>query len=90
MIKITQVLKVSQRDETYYLRDTSINPQHIVSVNTSDKYIMLLHQNKLPEGLSKEHHFVEISLSHGGTLIAVGTPEIINEKIKFSKKLLLG
>ncbi len=90
MIKITQVIQVSQRDQTYYLRDTSLNPQHIVSVNMSDQYLMLLHQNKLPEGLSKEHQFVEISLSHGGSVIAVGTPQMINEKIQFAKKLLLG
>ena len=89
MIKITQIVKANQ-NEQYYLRDTSINPSHIVSVNSSDQYIMLLHQDKLPEGLSKQHQFVEISLSHGGSLIAVGTPHAINEKIKFAKKLLLG
>lgn len=89
MIRITQVVKANQKDQ-YYLRETSINPSHIVSVNSSDQYIMLLHQDKLPEGLDKQHHFVEISLSHGGNLIAVGTPHVINEKIKFAKKLLLG
>jgi len=89
MIKVTQVIKANQREE-FYLRETSLNPNHIVSVNVSDKYIMLLHQDKLPEGLNKEHQFVEISLSHGATLIAVGTPHFINEKIKFAKKLLLG
>ena len=89
MIKLTQVVKANQTDK-YYLRETALNPQHIVSVNSSDQYIMLLHQDKLPEGLDPTHHFVEIALSHVGVLIAVGTPEIINEKIKFAKKLLLG
>tara|TARA_R110000824_G_scaffold157717_1_gene331211 strand:+ start:75 stop:344 length:270 start_codon:yes stop_codon:yes gene_type:complete len=89
MIKLTQVVRANQNDE-FYLRETSLNPHHIVSVNPSDQYIMLLHQNKLPEGLNPDHQFVEISLSHGGSLIAVGTPQIINEKIKFAKKLLLG
>ncbi len=89
MIKLTQVVRANQNDE-FYLRETSLNPNHIVSVNTSDQYIVLLHQNKLPEGLNTDHQFVEIFLSHGGSLIAVGTPQIINEKIKFAKKLLLG
>ena len=89
MIKLTQVVKANQNDE-YYLRETTINPVHIVSVNSSDQYIRLLHQNKLPEGLDPTHEFVEISLSHGGTLIALGSPQIINEKIKFAKKLLFG
>ena len=88
MIKVTQIVRANT--DQYYLRDTTINPTHIVSVNSSDQYIMLLHQNKLPEGLRQDHHFVEISLSHGGTLIAVGTPQLIEEKIQFAKKLLLG
>lgn len=89
MIKITQVVQASEKEE-YYLRETSLNPSHIVSVNISEKYIMLLHQNKLPEGLNKQHNFVEIYLSNGASVVAVGTPHIINEKIKFAKKLLLG
>lgn len=88
MIKVTQIVRA--HGEQYYLRETNVNPAHIVSVNSSDQYIMLLHQNKLPEGLRPDHQFVEISLSHGGTLVAVGTIQLINEKIQFAKKLLLG
>ena len=89
MIKLVQVIQANQKNE-YYLRDVSVNPAHIVSANPSDKFIMLLHQNKLPEGLDQHHEFVEISLLNGKTIIAVGTPQIINEKINAAKKLLLG
>ena len=89
MISLTQVVKANQNEE-YYLRETNVNPSHIVSVNTSDKYIMLLHQNKLPKGLDHNHEFVEISLSHGGTMVVLGSTHLINEKIKSAKKLLLG
>ena len=89
MIKLVQVIKANQKNE-YYLRDVSVNPLHIVSISPSDKFIMLLHQNKLPEGLDENHEFVEISLLHGGTIIAIGTPQLINEKIKTARKLLLG
>ena len=51
---------------------------------------MLLHQNKLPEGLSNNHEFVEVHLSNGKTVVAVGTTQVIYEKIQASKKLLLG
>ncbi len=89
MIKLVQVIQANQNNE-YYLRDVSINPSHIVSINSSDKFIMLLHQNKLPEGLDQGHEFVEISLLNGKTIVAVGSPRILNEKIKTAKKLLLG
>jgi len=89
MIKLVQVIKANQKNE-YYLRDVSVNPNHIVSINPSDKFIILLHQNKLPEGLDQNHEFIEISLLNGKTIITVGTPQIINEKINTAKKLLLG
>jgi len=89
MIKLIQVVKANQSNE-YYLRETSVNPNHIISATPSEKFIILLHQNKLPEGLNQSHDFVEISLSNNQTLIVVGTPHIIEEKIKSAKKLLLG
>ena len=89
MLKVTQVVRANEKNE-FYLRETSLNPDHIISVNESHEYIMLLHQNNLPRGLNKEHSFVEIYLSNGSRVIAVGTTQIINEKINISKKLLLG
>ena len=89
MIKLIQVIQANQGNE-YYLREARVNPSHIVSITPSDKFIMLLHQNQLPEGLDQHHEFVEISLSPGRTIIAVGNPKVINEKIEAAKKLLLG
>tara|TARA_R100001082_G_C4301342_1_gene132567 strand:+ start:204 stop:359 length:156 start_codon:yes stop_codon:yes gene_type:complete len=51
---------------------------------------MLLHQKQLPEGLDANHEFVEISLSNGKTIVAIGNPTTINEKVMASKKLLFG
>ena len=89
MIKLVQVIQANQKNE-YYLREINVNPSHIVSINPSDKFIVLLHQNKLPEGLDNNHEFIEISFSNGKTIIAVGTPRLISEKITIAKKLLLG
>jgi len=88
MIKLVQVIQANQNSE-YYLRDVSINPAHIVSINPSDKFIMLLHQNKLPDGLDEAYEFVEISLLNGKTIIAVGSSQIINEKNKNRQKIAL-
>ena len=89
MIKLVQVIQANHNHD-YYLREININPGHIVSINSSDKFIVLLHQNKLPEGLNSQHEFVEISFSNGKTIIAVGSANQITEKIEAAKKLLLG
>lgn len=89
MIKLIQVIRANQKSE-FYLRQVNVNPNHIVSINPSDEFIMLLHQSKLPEGLDNNHEFVEISFSNGKTIIAVGTPQLISERITDARKLLLG
>jgi len=89
VIKLIQVIQANQNNE-HYLREVSISPSHIVSINPSDKYLMLLHQKQLPEGLDANHEFVEISLSNGKTIVAIGNPTTINEKVMASKKLLFG
>jgi len=89
MIKLVEIVKANQNNE-YFLREISVNPNHIISIRDSDKFIILLAQNQLPKGLNNNHQFIEVSLSSGNSIIAVGTPQIINEKIKSAKKLLLG
>jgi hypothetical protein len=59
-------------------------------MSPSDEFIVLLHQDKLPEGLDNNHEFIEINFSNGKTIIAVGTVKLINERISDARKLLLG
>jgi len=89
MIKLVEVVTANKNNE-YYLREVSVNPNHIVSVSPSDEFVILLHQEKLPIGLDRNHEFVEVYFSNGRKIITVGTPKIINEKIKTAKKLLFG
>ena len=89
MIKLVQVIRANQKGE-YYLREVNVNPNHVVSINPSDEFIVLLHQDKLPKGLDNNHEFVEINFSNGKTIIAVGTPQLISERISDARKLLLG
>jgi len=89
MIKLVQVIRANQKPE-YYLREVNVNPNHIVSMSPSDEFIVLLHQDKLPEGLDNNHEFIEINFSNGKTIIAVGTVKLINERISDARKLLLG
>jgi hypothetical protein len=74
----------------YFLRESTINPNHIVSMNPSEEHILLHTQNKLPTGLHDAQEFVKISFSNGKSIVAIGSAQIINEKIRTAKKLLLG
>jgi len=87
MIDVVEI--VSSRDH-YFLRETTINPNHIVSMRASEEHMLLHTQGKLPTGLHDAQEFVKISFSNGKTIVAIGSSQIINEKIRTSKKLLFG
>ena len=89
MINLIEIVH-HQGAEHYFLREATVNPNHIVSMNPSEEHILLHTQNKLPKGLHEAQEFVKISFSNGKTLVAVGSSQIINEKIRIAKKLLLG
>ena len=89
MINLVEVVYHHATDH-YFLREATVNPNHIVSMTPSEEHILLHTQNKLPTGLNDAQEFVKISFSNGKNLVAIGSPQIINEKINTAKKLLLG
>ena len=89
MINLVEVVH-HRGGDYYFLREATVNPNHIVSMNSSEEHILLHTQNKLPTGLHDAQEFVKISFSNGKSIVAIGSPQIINEKIKTAKKLLLG
>lgn len=89
MIELVEVL-YHRASDSFSLRSVAINPNHIVSMSSSDEYIMLHAKKKLPEGLHDAQQFMKVHLTNGNHIIVCGTPQIIHEKIKTAKKLLLG
>ena len=89
MIKVTEVIRANPKGE-YYLREAMVNSKQIVSVSLNDEFIVLLHQGMLPDGLDNAHEFADVSLSNGKTMVVVGSPKSISEKMRTSKNILHG
>lgn len=89
MIELVQIL-YHMASDSYSLRSVTVNPNHIVSMSSSDEHIMLHAKKKLPEGLHEAQQFMKIHLTNGKNIVVCGNPQIIHEKIKTAKKLLLG
>lgn len=79
--------------ENWGLRETEINPTHVIKMTEDDLMKDYLARGYLPNKLSKNQSFVRVNLATGLNLIVVGTLEQISEKListANSKQLLHG
>ena len=87
MIKVLEY-----NDRTKKVRETSLNPDHIVSVRWSD--LKISDVEKVGLSMMDPHYqnvnIIEILFSNGKNMLGIGHPDLISEKIRTSKKLLLG
>ena len=92
MVKFTEVYQ-KQNSNEYGLRDISINPQHVVALREDTITTNALNENRLPSGLSKNVGFTRIFLNSGQfslNIVVAGSPEMVEQKMVTSKKLLKG
>tara|TARA_Y100000310_G_C20683069_1_gene817213 strand:+ start:1757 stop:2041 length:285 start_codon:yes stop_codon:yes gene_type:complete len=64
------------------LRTIIVNENQITSITPCDHMLFLLSQGKLPSGLHEAQQFSKINFSDGREIIAVGTPNLINDRVK--------
>jgi hypothetical protein len=75
----------------YGVREVSVNPEHVVALRQDTVAKMALHENRMPDGLSREVDFTRIYLNTGNlNVVVVGTPAMIEEKLKSNKRVLKG
>lgn len=92
MVRFTEVYQ-KQGSNNYGLRDITINPQHVVAFREDPGVQNALNENRLPEGVSKSVGFTRIYLNSGQfslNVVVAGSPQMVEEKITTSKKLLKG
>jgi len=88
MINIVQMvppseMKWSAENPTIWtLRTVIINELQITSIIPCDEMLFLLANGKLPQGLHESQQFSKINFSNGREMIIVGSPELINDKMK--------
>jgi hypothetical protein len=77
----------------YNLRKIYVNPKSVALIREEPTMINYLKEGVMPEGLSDSTTFTRLSLHDSGStssIVVVGTPQTINEKLSTQKGLLKG
>ena len=92
LVEVCQAMSVSSSGG-YTLREVFINPEHVVCLRSDDLTRQRLQENKLPPELDERQEFTRIQLNRGSNgldLIVVGSPSIVEKKLKMSRQLIRG
>jgi hypothetical protein len=95
LIKLTEVLSPGAvlSEQKFLLREVFVNPEHVVMVREEARMRQLNEEGLLPDNLNLDHQFSKITINRGQTgteIVVVGSPELIETKLKANKKLLRG
>ena len=95
LIKLTEVLSpgVVLSEQKFLLREVFVNPEHVVMIREEARMRQLNKEGLLPANLNRDHQFSKITINRGQTgteIVVVGSPELIETKLKANKKLLRG
>ncbi len=93
MIKLTEIYHLGgdAMYNNWSLRETEINPLHVVKITGDSQMDLYLHRGYLPKDLNEAQTFTRISFVTGPNIIVVGSLNYISEKLnKNSKQLLNG
>ena len=95
LIKLTEVLSPGAvlSEQKFLLREVFVNPEHVVMVREEARMRQLNKEGLLPDNLNLDHQFSKITINRGQTgteIVVVGSPDLIETKLKANKKLLRG
>jgi len=77
----------------YVLREVFVNPEHVICLRPDESARRRLLENKLPSELDRRQEFTRIQMSSGQggfNITVVGTPSVVEEKLRHSRKVLRG
>lgn len=95
LVRLTEVAPISKfthERASYTLREVFVNPSHVVCIRLEDDFKRRLLEGMLPPGLDERQEFSRVTLSStsmNGSLVVVGSPAILEEKMH-KKQLLKG
>tara|TARA_R110000824_G_scaffold246238_1_gene435324 strand:- start:1163 stop:1453 length:291 start_codon:yes stop_codon:yes gene_type:complete len=95
LIKLTEVLSPGAvlSEQKFLLREVFVNPEHVVMIREEARMRQLNEEGLLPDNLNLDHQFSKITINRGQTgteIVVVGSPDLIETKLKANKKLLRG
>ena len=95
LIKLTEVCAngAVTTAQQYTLREVLINPEHVIMIREEARMRQLNEQNLLAPGLNSDHGFSKLTINKGHTgtdIVVVGAPEIVEQQLQRTPKLLRG
>ena len=97
VIKLTEIYESTrvhsnEGNRAFSLREVYINPSQVVCLREAPDFKRLLVESKLPSDLDNRQEFTRVHLNRGQAgidIVVVGTPAMIEKKIK-TKQVLKG
>ncbi len=95
LVKLTEVCAngAVTTSQQYTLREILINPEHVIMIREEARMRNLNEQNLLAAGLNPDHGFSKLTINKGHTgtdIVVVGAPEIVEQQLQRTPKLLRG
>jgi len=95
LIKLTEVCAngAVTTNQQYTLREILVNPEHVIMIREEARLRHLNEQNLLAPGLDPQHGFSKLTINKGHTgtdIVVVGAPDIVEQQLQHSAKLLRG
>ena len=94
LVKLTEVFqrKYDSGDQ-FSLREVFVNPDQVCLIRLDPLFKNYLLEGKLPDGVDQRVEFSRVSVSHNNfnsTFVVVGSPDVIESKMREGKQLLKG
>jgi hypothetical protein len=90
MIRLVEVVRQLER---FDLREVFVNPRHVVSLREDGQTSKALNEGKLPDGIDPRQTFTKLTLDKGTVgleLTIVGSPSVVESKLKSQRQVLNG
>ncbi len=94
LVKLTEVFqKKYSSGDSFSLREVFINPDQVCLIRSEPSFRRFLLEGKLPKGVDHRVEFSRIAVSqnnYNSTFVVVGSPEVIESKMRKGKGLIKG
>ena len=93
LVKLTEVCNngAVTTNKMYSLREIFVNPEHVVMIREEKRMKELNESGRVANGLSEAHQFSKITINRGQTgteIVVVGSPDIVENTLKYGQQLL--
>ena len=88
-----QLIEVVKNSRDYELREVFVNPTHVVMLREDHATRSAINEGKVLDGVDPRQKYTRVTVHNGTTgsqFIVVGSPGLIETKLKSGKQLLNG